>query len=309
MSTEGRHSHPAHHSRIGDLGHISPGIASNVVFAIVGIGAGLALGIAEAYGAKVAVAVSVVALIGVLVVRRPVNLAVLALVGVYFVQRVGGSSLAAGSSGGVSYSDALLAAASFMAIPAVIGSGELRRLQIVMLGVGGYLICLLPTIFLNPSSRADLEWLHRLVLVGGALIVGAWIAREGYARVALRWFTAVTVLLSVLAIENWASHGFHAASPIGLNKNFVGAQFAATIILVVVARHRIGLSRPIWYVAVVLIGAALLASQSRGGELGAAFGLVIAFVLSSQSHSRTRPDCGYSRCRRSGLVRLQQRQE
>jgi hypothetical protein len=76
--------------------------SSNVLFAALGITAGVLVGIAETTGAKLGVAAGVAALIAILAVRRPVNVAVLAIIGMYFVQRVGGASLAAGSRGGVS---------------------------------------------------------------------------------------------------------------------------------------------------------------------------------------------------------------
>jgi hypothetical protein len=297
MASRGKHTQTVQHSSIRDRIDISSVMAmpqtplkrlesSNVLFAALGITAGVLVGIAETTGAKLGVAAGVAALIAILAVRRPVNVAVLAIIGMYFVQRVGGASLAAGSGGGVSYSDALLAAASVIALPAVIGSPELRRLRLALFGVGAYLSCLLPTVFLNPSKRAYFEWTHRLVLIGGALIVGAWIVREGYERTTLRWFTGVTIMLSLLAVENWFVHGFHPASPLGLNKNFIGAQLATALILIVVARRRLGLPRMLWIAAVVLVSAALLASQSRGAELGAALGLLVGFVLSPGSHGR-----------------------
>ena len=50
------------------------------------------------------------------------------------------------------------------------------------------------------------------------------------------------MLLSVAAIGYWAGHGFTAAYPFGLNKNFLGALFAAVLTVVICAPAAVGLS-------------------------------------------------------------------
>ncbi len=65
---------------------------------------------------------------------RPNWLPILALLSVFATQRLGGSVVPS-ASGGLSYSDAFLSIAAFFAVPIVVGTPELQRLQTVGLGV------------------------------------------------------------------------------------------------------------------------------------------------------------------------------
>jgi hypothetical protein len=136
---------------------------------------------------------------------------------VFAVQRLGGSSVNPGSSGGISYSDALLAAAFVMAVPALLGTAELPRLRLALQGTAVYLALLLPSVIANPSTRAYLEWSHRLVLLAGALLVGAWVAREQRVKDALRLLVLVACIVSLVSIEQWFRNGFELTSPFGVN--------------------------------------------------------------------------------------------
>ncbi len=249
------------------------------------LGGGL-LGAVSAYRLAYGVAALLAAVLGVVIVRRPAHLAVVALCGVFAVQRLGTTSLTSGGAGGVSYTDAMLTAAAFLAIPAVFDSPEIGRLRLALLGLGAYLSCLLPSVILHASSRVCLEWTHRLVLVGGALIVGAWIAREGLTRVALRWLTLIACIVALLAIANSARNGWAPATPIGFNKNFLGAMFGPVLVLVALASRVIGLTLRVQVVAVLVLAAGLLSSQSRGGMLAASAGLLVAFALDSRGEGR-----------------------
>ena len=171
------------------------------------------------------------AVLGLAVIRRPGNLAVIALVGVFAVQRVGTGSSAPGSRGGISYSDALLFLATMLAIPAVVRTREGSRLRVAVLGLAVYLSCLLPTVIMHPYTAGYLEWLHRLVLVGGSLLVGAWIARERLTQTALRCLVLAACVVAVLAIENTVRRGLVPATPLQLNKNYIGALLGSILCL------------------------------------------------------------------------------
>ncbi|MDQ1681080.1 MAG: hypothetical protein QOI42_1939 [Frankiaceae bacterium] len=253
---------------------------------VLGVAGGCVVGALTARSAALGIVCALALLLLAVVVRRPVTLAVIALVGAYIGQRLGGSSATPGLGGGVSYSDALLAAAAFISLPAVLGTPEGRRLRVAMYGLSVYLACLLPTVILNQSTRADFEWVHRLSLVGGSLLVGAWIVREQLTRTALRWLVGASCLAALFALENTARHGFSAASPFGWNKNFIGALFAAVIVVAAAANSQMKLSPRVQATAVVLLASGLLASQSRGGMLAAVFGMLIAYTLDSRAHSR-----------------------
>lgn len=220
-----------------------------------------------------------------LVSRRPVVLAIVAVAGVWGVQRLGSISAAPGSTGGITYSDALLTAAAIMALPALAATPELRRLRGAAYAIAAYLALLLPGIAANPSTRAYLEWTHRLVMVGGSLLIGAWLVREHAERAALRLLTFVSCIIGVLAIEWTFTHGFDPAAPQGWNKNFIGALLAAVFVLVLAAPDAVHLAAPLRFGAVVIVAGGLLSSQSRGAILAAVLGMLVAFVLNPRAHS------------------------
>jgi hypothetical protein len=219
-------------------------------------------------------------------VRRPVALAIAAVVCVFAVQRLGARSFTPGSSGGVSYSDALLAAAAFLAVPAVLGTAELRRIRLPLFGLAAYLACLLPTVILNHSRRSDLEWVHRLVLVGGALVIGAWITRERVQHTALRWLVGASAFLAVAAIENTLGHSLHAASPFQLNKNFLGSVLATVLIVLIVAGREFGVPTRLQVLLTMLVAGGIVATQSRGAMLAVVVGVILALGLDIRGHTR-----------------------
>jgi hypothetical protein len=252
-----------------------------IAFVIV---AGVAGGFIAVRSAKLG-ALAVAALVMVLLVsRRPVVLGVVTVAGVYAAARLGSTSATPGS-GGISYSDALVAAATVMALPALTGTSELRRLRGGAAGgIAVYLALLLPGLMASPSTRAYLEWTHRLVMVGGALLVGAWLVRDHAARTALRLLTAVSVIVALLAVQDTLTHGLRAAAPIGLNKNFVGSLFAAVLIVLLAAAPAIHIAPALRIGAAVVVAAGLGVSQSRGAELGAVLGVLVALLLDGKAH-------------------------
>jgi hypothetical protein len=247
--------------------------------------AGTVAGLASVRNAKLgAVAVSALVVI-MLSARKPVVLAIVACGGVFAVQRVGAASITPGSVGGISYSDALLASALVLAVPALLGAAELPRLRLALQGTAVYLALLLPTVIANPSSRAYLEWTHRLVMVGGALLVGAWIAREKRIAAALRLVTLIACVVSLVSIEEWFRNGFGLTNPLNLNKNFVGAILGVVIVVLVIGADYLDIDVRLRITAIALVAAALLIARSRGGDLAAVCGLLVAFVLDPRAHS------------------------
>jgi hypothetical protein len=171
-----------------------------------------------------------------------------------------------------------------LSVPALLGTKEIRRLRLAGWGVAVYLACLLPTVLLNSSERGYLEWLHRLVLLGGSLLVGAWIVREGKIRVALRWLAFAACIVAAATVFDAVRHGWLNSAPFGMNKNFVGQQLAAVLVVVFIARERLALPTAWWAVVLGIISAGEIASHSRGGALGASVGLFLAFVLTGRLH-------------------------
>ncbi|MCW2528978.1 MAG: O-Antigen ligase [Pseudonocardiales bacterium] len=223
-----------------------------------------------------------------IVARQPVAFAILAFGGVFVAQRLGGATSAPGANaGGVSYSDALITGAMLLALPVMASTPELRRLRQAGLLLGVYLAMLLPGIIDHHSARAYLEWIHRLVIVGGAMLVGAWLAREHKVRTAFRLSNVLAAFIGASAVVDTLTHGFHPASPYGLNKNFIGSLLGLMVVVFIVAHKEI--QWPTWVLTVTctFAVAGLLASQSRGGALGCALGVLIAFGLDLRNISRT----------------------
>lgn len=270
--------------RLVDAARLRPDAPAFVLIAVVA--GGVAGAVSARSTAWALVVVAALVLIG-LTAHRPVLLAVIALLGVFAAQRIGGTALVHGGRRGVSYSDALLAAATVLSIPALLGTKEVRRLRLAGWGIAIYLACLLPTLLLNSSLRGYLEWLHRLVLVGGSLLVGAWITREGKTRTALRLLTFLACIIALATVAGAVRHGFAHSSPFGLQKNFVGGLLGLTVVLVFVARPHLALSTRWWAAVVGIISAGLIASHSRGGALAAAVGLFLAVVLHGRLHRRS----------------------
>jgi hypothetical protein len=247
--------------------------------------AGAATGLASAKSAKLGTIAVAALVVMMLTARRPVTLAVVAFAGVFAVQRLGGSSFAPGSTGGLSYSDALLAAAVVLAVPALIGTAQLPRLRVALQGTAVYLALLLPSLIANSANRVYLEWTHRLVMLAGSLLVGAWIARERRAKEALRLLTLVACVVSADEIVNWARNGFTAATAFHLNKNFIGAILSGVVVLLVIASRYLAVRASVRIFAILLVACGLLVSHSRGSYLAAALGLLVAFMMNPRAHS------------------------
>jgi O-antigen ligase len=124
------------------------------------------------------------------------------------------------------------------------------------------------------------------VLLGGSLLVGAWIAREGKIRPALRWLAFISCIVAAATVFQAARHGWLHSSVFGLNKNFVGSLLAAVLVVVFIARDHLALPTGWWVVALGIIGGGVIASHSRGGALAASVGLFVAFVLTGRLHKR-----------------------
>lgn len=227
-----------------------------------------------------------VLVIAVLMFVRPASVGVVALIAIFNIYRVG-ATVNPGASAGVSYSDVALAGATIVALPAMLKTTELKRLTLPLVGLALYFAALLPTLFLNPSHRSLLEAGHRFVLVGGALVVGAWLARDGLVRPALRLLIVVALVVGVATIINGAEHGFSLpAAPFGLNKNYGGALQGDLAVIVLVLGNRLGLHPVIRFLATAVFVGATLAAHSRGSVLGICAALLLVLLAGGFAHSR-----------------------
>ena len=204
--------------------------------------------------------------------------AILAVPAVLAVQRAGGA---------ISVSDLVLTAAAATAV----AGGVPKRLSppaaTTMRALGVFLLLLLPSVAANLGPTGVLEWLHRIVLVGGGILVGVWIVELDRQRLALRLLLAGMAGLAVAAILTAANTGFQAAYPLGYHKNFVGSVLASTLLVLLVAPRSFALSRPVQVLSVLALLGGLLASQSRGGMLAVVVGSAV-WVLRSEAGQRRR---------------------
>lgn len=203
-----------------------------------------------------------------LVIRQPVMAGVLAVPGLYAAQRVGP----------LSATDLLIAFGAVLALPALAGS-HLSRLRPLTTPLAAYLVLLAPTLVMNSSLASSLEWLHRLVLVGGSLVIGAWLVAEQRTTTALRLLVGMSVGWAVLALATSAANGFAPAYPLGYHKNYVGSLLALTLLALLVLRRRIGLAASTHWLTVAVLAVGTMATQSRGAFLSVTLGgLIWVFV-------------------------------
>jgi O-antigen ligase len=196
--------------------------------------------------------------------------------GVYAYWRVGPAEI------NMSLSDALTVLAVVAAVPyAPWNSPTLRR---ILSALFFYLGLVLITVGAHPSGRAVAEWLHRGVIVGGAVIVGAAIAHRGQIAMALRAFLSVSAIVAVAAIVDTLTKGLTSAYPFGMHKNSAGPLLAAAAIVLIVAPSTPRLSHSVVRYLRLLVIAGLFATQSRGAGLA----LVAVIAIWAVRHARRR---------------------
>jgi hypothetical protein len=224
---------------------------------------------------RLAVIATLVAVLAAFAARRTIVVAVLAVPGIFLIQRAPAID--------VSFTDVIVSGAAVMAFAA----GMQRRLaphaRVVLASFAFYLGLLLGSVVFNHSVRSDLEWFHRVALVAGSILVGAWLVHERQHVNALRLLLLVTCVLSAVAVFDSVTNDFDPAYPLWFHKNFMGSTAATTLLVAVAAPDEFRLP-PRWLrLAVTLSAAGLVASQSRAAMLAAAAGLFIWFF-------RTHPD-------------------
>jgi hypothetical protein len=264
---------------------LAPIRRSDATLAALGILTGLTAGALAARSLVEGAGLVGAALLLGLVLTRPVLVAAIGCVSVFAAYRTGASLHLPGGNG-VSYSDVLLAVASVVTFPSLANGLDIRRLRLVALGLAVYLVSLLPTVLLDDSHRGIFEWAHRLVLVGGGVAVGYWVASQGLARVTLRVMFAIASIVAVTAVYDAVQSGFDPAYPLGLNKNFAGAQLSMMLVVALTARRTHRLKRGTEQLLVVVISAGLLATQSRGSMLAAAAALLLIAAFSPRTNNR-----------------------
>lgn len=212
-----------------------------------------------------------------LVAVRPVMCAVLAVPAVYAIRGAG--------TGPVGPSDLLLAAGALLALPALARTPALRGVRPLLLAFGLYLTLLVPSLVSHPTPAAGQEVVHRLVIVLGAVLVGAWLVLEERVTPALRLLVLVSAVFAVVSVFTWLTNGHQPAYPLGFHKNYMGTLLALVLVLVLCLGPRVGLPGWLRLVAAGLLVLGVLACQSRGAILGAACGGLI-WLFAPQQQNR-----------------------
>lgn len=204
--------------------------------------------------------------------------AVIAVPGILITQRLAGGS--------ISGSDVLLTLASISAVLA----GVQRRLppqaRLVLRALSIYLVSLLASIIANQNSRGDLEWLHRLVLVGGSILVGCWLVERGQHVLAMRLLCIGLAVFGVASVITCFAHGLQPAYPFGEQKNFAGSVLAMGLLVTIAAPRLVRLPLRIYVPMLLIFASGLLATQSRGSMLELVAGLLVWFVRTRKERGR-----------------------
>lgn len=178
---------------------------------------------------------------------------------------------------------------------AVTAAGALRfvpthnpRYRALIRTAMAFQVILALVVIAHPTQAAVLEWFHRIVLVAGAISVGAAIVHVNATRLALRFFYVVALAFAVDAIRLSLRSGFADAFPFGLQKNPAGLLLAFAVLTLVVAPRLAdlpsGLVPPL--AGVLVLG--VIATQSRGSMIALLLGWFGWAVKTGRVH-RTLP--------------------
>lgn len=252
--------------------------AAPVTALVGGAAYGAAVGALATASVRLAVPLTLFGVLLVLMAWRTVAIAVIAVPGVFIIQRAPLID--------VSYVDIIVAVAGAAAFLAGAQRALTPNARVVLWAFAAYLGLLLGSVAFNQSLRSDFEWIRRISVVAGSMLVGAWLVREGLAHIALRALLMATVLLGILAVGSSASEGFAPASPLWYHKNYVGSISATVLLVLVAAPGAFRLSAMSVRVAAVFLTAGLLAAQSRGAILALSAGLLIWFVRIDRDRRR-----------------------
>lgn len=236
------------------------------------------LGVFSTRNAHVAVVLAVAVLFVSWLAPDIARLSILCLASTWLVQRAPAVN--------VSYSDILVAVTGAAAVT----FGVHRRLQsisrLLFVTFGAYLASLAVSLTANAALRSDFEFAHRIALVGGAVLAGAWAVQRGVQHQALRLLLVVSVVVSAAATEHMVRGGIGAAYPLGYQKNFAGSLLAQTLMLLLIVPREFRIKASWLRVAGALVLLGLVASQSRGGMLEVVIGAAI--WLAKSRHARRR---------------------
>ncbi len=153
------------------------------------------------------------------------------------------------------------------------------RLQSVLRWVAIYSVVLAVPVVAHLNEASAFEWLHRLVLTGGAVCVGATLTGRSRVREALLVTVAVALVIAAGCVAWFVQHGFEPAYPFGIQKNPAGFFLVAGYLVMHLGRRILELPRSVDLVTRVLLLVGLVLTQSRGAALALAVVLVATVCL------------------------------
>jgi hypothetical protein len=252
--------------------------AALVLAAVLLVGS---LGVLVVHDDRIALALAALLLLVGVFAADPILLVVIALPGIFLLQRVGG--------GGVNLSAADL----LVFLGAMVGLLHVRwreapHLRQFLLGVIIYEAVLIVVVGAHPNRYDILEWFHRLSYVGGSVLVGWVIARSGRVRQAFWLYFAAAAVIATITLEHAITLHFHPAQWGLYQKNAIGAMMWVVVVVAQLNPPWAGLrpwqSRWVKYLCV----AALLASQSRQSWVVLIGVLLLAYLLRPDMRRRAK---------------------
>jgi O-antigen ligase len=199
--------------------------------------------------------------LGVLAVCGPVAVVAAVLPAAWLRTRVGPAAF------DLTLSDVALVVGAGVALTRMSwASPTVRR---VLGGCAVYLLAALIAVVADPNRRSILEWLHRVALAPGAVVVGAAVVVTGVLSRAMAVFVALSSVFGAAAIIEAATSGFEPAYPLGMHKNAAGFLLLIAVLICVVAPSSIAMAASLRRMAVLVCSTGLLATQNRGAAVAA----------------------------------------
>lgn len=203
-------------------------------------------------------------------------LPVLSFALIVVVQRVGGDN------GPLSISDLILFVAVVPAILSLLPARTDANLRRILWLSVVYQAAILFTVVANPYQANVVEWLHEMLLVAGAVVVGYATGLAGYSRLALNLFMISCLLIAGLtlftavtqiAVGNWGP--VYVTWPYYMHKNYIGCILAFAGIVAYAQPEILKWSRSRCWVYFSIMMLAVLAAQSKQALVSIMVGVLI----------------------------------
>ena len=213
-------------------------------------------------------------------VRFPLAPVIAAVPASFLVLHIGG----AGGGNSISLADAFLIFAALSAIPLVRwrqATPLIRWLPLVLF----YQATTLLSVVSSPNRYDVVEWIHQLVMVGGAAMVGYAITIRGRELVSLQIYAICALPISLWVLAVWIGHGLHPIAGLsgGLQKNTVGVLLVVAVLICQFANpwpHRKALAAATKYLCLV----GVLATGSRQAIIGLIVAATFTLVRDRPNH-------------------------